>query len=96
MQGGSPPAKHWDWFAVVPDDVIGHSKTLSETCVTHIAPECLGPCPLGATAMPFSITAPTVMHIACVVLRACPYAPCEPDGAWGAQGDRSCGRSEMG
>jgi hypothetical protein len=51
-------------FAVILDNIIGRSKTLRETRVTHGAPECLGPWPLGAKAAPFLIVAPTVMWVA--------------------------------
>jgi hypothetical protein len=40
---------------VILDDVVGRSKTLREA---HVAPKCLGPWPLVAKSMPFSITMP--------------------------------------
>jgi hypothetical protein len=48
---------------------------LKETRVAHIAPEHLGPWPLRAKAMSFSIITPTVMRVACMVLGACPFTP---------------------
>jgi hypothetical protein len=43
---------------VILDDVVGRSKTLREAHVAHVAPKCLGPWPLVAKSMPFSITMP--------------------------------------
>jgi hypothetical protein len=85
-------------FAIVLDNVIGHSKTLRETRVAHVAPERPGPWPLSTKVVPFSITMPTVTRIACVVLGVCPCAPYEPNDASGARGKHSGGlvRDKMG
>jgi hypothetical protein len=62
-------------FAIILDDVIGHSKTLRETHVAHVALERLGPCPLGDKATLFSIAEPTAMRDVCVLLNVCPFPP---------------------
>jgi hypothetical protein len=48
---------------------------LRETCVAHVAPKQLGPQPLGAKAVLFSIIVPTMMWVACAVFGACPLIP---------------------
>jgi hypothetical protein len=62
-------------FVIILDDVVWRPETLWETLVAHIAPECLGPCPLRFEATPLPIVAPAVMWVTCVVLRVCPLIP---------------------
>jgi hypothetical protein len=68
-------------LTVILDDVVGHPKMPGEARVVHVAPEHLGSWPLGAKAMPFSITVPTVALVAHAVLGVHPFiSPREPDG----------------
>jgi hypothetical protein len=63
---------------MVLDDVFGHPKSLRETHVMHVAPECFGTWPLKANA------ALAVEQIACTVFRVHPFIPpslSEPDDA---------------
>jgi hypothetical protein len=62
-------------FTIILDDVIGCSKMLMEACATHVAPERLGPWPLGAKFAPFSIAASAVMRVACAILEVFPFVP---------------------
>jgi hypothetical protein len=48
---------------------------LRETHVAYIAPECLGPWPLGAKAAMLFIAAPALTRVVFVVLGACPFTP---------------------
>jgi hypothetical protein len=62
-------------FAIILDDVVRHLEMFQETRVAHIAPERLGPWPLGAEAMPLSIVAPTRCEL-CVRCSECvPSSP---------------------
>jgi hypothetical protein len=62
---------------------------LREGRVTHVAPERLGPCTLGAKAAPFSIAMPTVALGPRTVLGACPFIPPPPRELDGVPGSRS-------
>jgi hypothetical protein len=45
---------------------------LRETHIMHVAPKCLRPWPLGATAVLFSVAMSTATQVACTVLGVCP------------------------
>jgi hypothetical protein len=45
---------------------------LGEAPNAHVTPKCLGPRPLGAKAVPFSVAAPAMALDACAVLGVCP------------------------
>jgi hypothetical protein len=84
-------------FAIVLDDIIGSLKMLRETCVAHIAPERLGPCPLRAKSVPFLIVVPTVTRVVCVVLEACPLiSPVSLTTRWRLRASAWAARSETG
>jgi hypothetical protein len=65
-------------LAIILDDVVGCTKMPREACIVHVAPECFRSWPLRAKTVSFPIVAPTVTHIECTVLSACPFTPPPP------------------
>jgi hypothetical protein len=61
-------------LAVVFDDVIWCLETFWEMLITHVAPECLGPWPIKAEAVPLLIITPTTAWVVCCArtVRPCP------------------------